>query len=252
MRWFRKPERTEVDGNELRAIVANNVGIAALLPEDDLDRLVQLTSSLMVGKRWEPIKPLVLTNEILVTVAANAAIPVLQLGIGAYRNVRSICLHGGVRRSTELRAGPAAGLVTDSAIMTVGQASPNAGPVSISWDAALADSGAPFSGRNVVIHEFAHKLDMLDGYSDGTPPLATGDRRGWEDLLGAEYARIEPDASDSVLRPYAWTNPAEFFAVSSEVFFTTPQQLYAAKPNLYAALAGFYRQDPVTRWRLDT
>jgi Mlc titration factor MtfA (ptsG expression regulator) len=96
----------------------------------------------------------------------------------------------------------------------------------------------------VVIHEFAHKIDMIDGYTDGTPPLRGAELARWTTVVVDEYERAESRPSDAVLRPYAWSSPAEFFAVATEAFFCTPEPLRNAKPDLYRALGDFYRQDP--------
>jgi hypothetical protein len=85
---------------------------------------------------------------------------------------------------------------------------------------------------------------MSDGYSDGTPPLRGPDRDRWQAILDDEYDRLDSRPSDDALRPYAWTNPAEFFAVATEAFFCTPAVLRAQKPALHDALRFFYRQDP--------
>ncbi len=124
-----------------------------------------------------------------------------------------------------------------------------AGPVILSWaDAALRDGGPAY---NVVIHEFAHKLDMLNGDANGFPPLHPGmDHREWSVAFGAAYEdfrgrveRREPTAIDS----YAAENPGEFFAVLSEVFFETPGVVLGEYPDVYRQLSAFYRQDPAAR-----
>jgi Mlc titration factor MtfA (ptsG expression regulator) len=110
-------------------------------------------------------------------------------------------------------------------------------------------------GYNVVIHEFAHKLDMLNGPPDGTPPLPAGiSRKDWEDTLLAAYDdfcalvdEAEQLNEDTLLDSYAAENPGEFFAVMSEAFFETPQILREEYPALYEKLSAFYRQDPTAR-----
>lgn len=121
------------------------------------------------------------------------------------------------------------------------------GPVILSW----ADAERGGDGYNVVIHEFAHKLDMLNGTANGFPPLhAEMDRARWSDTFGAAYRefceRIER-REDTVIDPYAAENPAEFFAVLSEAFFETPGAVQAAYPAIYGELASFYCQDPALR-----
>lgn len=154
-----------------------------------------------------------------VTIAANAATPILDLDLSLYRNVRSIIARPTAVTSTKKRAGPVPGVATDGPMSTIGEAAPHSRPMSISWDAALSDSRRPAAGRNVVIHEFAHKIDMGDGYSDGTPPLTGASLENWASLLADEYGRADSRPGDQELRPYAWTSAGEFFAVATETFF---------------------------------
>ena len=182
------------------------------------------------------------------TIAAQAALLVLGLDFECYHDVRSIIVTPTTRVLTHPRPGPARGTVTDAPFPVIGQAHDRRGPIIIAWDAVRRDTRLPTRGHNVVFHEFAHKLDMLDGIVDGTPPLpdqATVDQ--WVAVCTAEYEALRAGTAGPLLRPYAGTNPAEFFAVATEVFFVQPVELQAEKPDLYAVLSGFYRQDPAAR-----
>jgi Mlc titration factor MtfA (ptsG expression regulator) len=122
------------------------------------------------------------------------------------------------------------------------------GPVVLAWDAVVQQALQPHRGENVVLHEFAHRLDMLDGLSDGTPPLADPqafDR--WVAACQASLRRLRSHAAPSVLRAYAETNPAEFFAVATEVFFTRGAALRDEDAALYGVLRDYYGQDPASR-----
>jgi Mlc titration factor MtfA (ptsG expression regulator) len=121
------------------------------------------------------------------------------------------------------------------------------GPVILSW----ADVAPAADGVNVVIHEFAHKLDMLNGDANGFPPLHTGmSRQAWSAAFAAAYddfcRRVDAN-EEPVIDPYAAESPAEFFAVMSEAFFETPHAVWAEYPGIYAQLKLFYRQDPAAR-----
>ncbi len=246
MRWPHSHGTPVPDDDTVAAIVDRNVVLAAAFDAPSRDRLLQLTMLLLGDKRWEAVGGISLDDEVRVTIAANAVIPVLALDDSLYRDVRSIIIRPTTSLSRGRRAGPA-GVVSDEPMAVIGLAAANRGPLTIAWDAALRDSRHPERGRNVVIHEFAHKIDMSDGYSDGTPPLRGDAATGWAELLRDEYERAETRDSDSVLRPYAWSNSAEFFAVASEAFFCTPNRLRSAKPTLYGALQSYYRQDPAGR-----
>jgi len=123
------------------------------------------------------------------------------------------------------------------------------GPVILSWAdvAPLADG----SGVNVVIHEFAHKLDMLTGDANGFPPLHAGmSRAAWSEAFSAAYAdfcRREEAGEELAIDPYAAESPGEFFAVMSEAFFEIPRAVLALYPQVYGQLRNFYRQDPAAR-----
>jgi MtfA peptidase len=248
VRWIHASRTQVPDQDRTLEVIARNVALAAGFDAVTRQRLAEIATTLIRTKRWEAVGDVDLTDEVLVTIAANAAVPVLALDLQVYRGVQSIIVRPTTDVTSGTRAGRATGVVSDAPMAVIGQATPGTGPLSIAWDAALADSRNPGTGRNVVIHEFAHKIDMSDGYSDGTPPLGGNDLARWTELLADEYERIEPRSSDAVLRAYAWTNPAEFFAVTTEAFFCTPERLHAAKPTLYDALADFYRRDPRGRW----
>jgi Mlc titration factor MtfA (ptsG expression regulator) len=125
------------------------------------------------------------------------------------------------------------------------------GPVIIIWDAALHGGRHPELGHNVVYHEFAHKLDMLDGAADGTPPLRDrAEYRDWVQTCSREYLRLKHDAErgkKSFLNAYGATNEAEFFAVATEQFFDQPLLMIKHAPDLYRVLKEYYRQDPAQR-----
>ena len=131
-----------------------------------------------------------------------------------------------------------------------GEAMPG-GPVVLSWPDVEASADFASAGMNLVIHEFAHKLDMRDGDANGCPPLAPPlDARVWKRGLSAAYddfcARVDRD-EDTAIDPYAADSPAEFFAVLSEVFFAAPSLLKRDYPDVYRQFAAYYRQDPASR-----
>ncbi|ECA4546870.1 zinc-dependent peptidase, partial [Salmonella enterica subsp. enterica serovar Typhimurium] len=127
------------------------------------------------------------------------------------------------------------------------------GPVVLAWPGVVGGGG--WDAYNLVIHELAHKLDMLNGDANGLPPLHAGMRIGdWASAMQAAYDEMnalldrDPDAQTAI-DPYAAEDPAEFFAVTSEYFFTAPDLLHEAYPAVYRQLQLFYRQDPLQRLR---
>src|SRR5262249_54035359 len=157
-----------------------------------------------------------------------------ELDLDYYSRVSTILVHPSTVVLEGQRSTGTAGLVSSDPYPIDGQAA-FGGPVLISWDAASYDGRHPARGQNVVFHEFAHKLDMLDGTVDGTPPLDEHERQRWIDVCTREMARLRRSFDeDDVLRDYAATNPGEFFAVATEVFFSTPVRLRDTKPDLYS------------------
>ncbi len=248
MLWRRSSPDSLPDQSAIEAIIDANVGIAVRFGPELRQRLFEHVDELLRSKRWEAAAGFELSDEVQVTIAANAAIPILAFDSWPYRQVKSIIVHPSATVSSGLRSGPVAGTYTDNPMGIIGEASPNGGPVSLSWDAVLADSRRPAFGSNVVIHEFAHKIDMNDGYADGIPPLSGAALEHWQHVLEDEFHRTEGRDSDAVLRPYAWASPAEFFAVATEAFFCAPARLADAKPTLYSALSDLYQQSPAVDW----
>lgn len=201
----------------------------------------------LLGKRWEASAGFALTSEMQVTVAVNAALLVLGHDEEPFGNVSSVVIHPATIVLRGERPGPFPGTMTDAPLPTLGHTSWS-GPVFLAWDAVQRDLDAPSSGTNVILHEFAHKLDAFDGTVDGTPRLADeARRREWVEVCTAELAALRRGVASPVLREYAATSPGEFFAVATEGFFEQPNRLRDAHADLYRLLAEFYRQDPAAR-----
>jgi Mlc titration factor MtfA (ptsG expression regulator) len=219
-----------------------------VLDDDERELLGVIIGELLGRKHWEAARGFDLTAEMRLTIAAQAALLALGLPTDCFREVKAIIVTPTTRVLTGPRPGPAAGVVVDGPFPVIGQAHGRRGPVIIAWDAVRRDLRRPHRGHNVVFHEFAHKLDMLDGYIDGTPPLADpATHQRWVAVCTAEYESLRAGEAGELLSPYAGTNPGEFFAVATEVFFAQPVELRDQKPDLYEVLAGFYRQDPAAR-----
>jgi MtfA peptidase len=182
-----------------------------------------------------------------VTIAVHAALLILGLDHRFYKNVSAIVVHPSTVVLKGPRASVVSGAVTDVPMPILGQASPY-GPVTIVWDAARNEARHPELGHNVIYHEFAHKLDMLDGTIDGMPPMATPEEaRVWIDVCTREYEALSDGTGGDLLRSYGAVSPGEFFAVATEVFFDRPVEMRRVKPELYSVLRSFYRQDPAGR-----
>jgi Mlc titration factor MtfA (ptsG expression regulator) len=231
---------------EWRELVSTRMRHWAFLDPDERSRLEEITLGLMADKDWEAAQGFELTAEIIVTIAAQAALLALCLPDDAYRAVGSIIVHPTTFVVTGEHS-QVPGLVSDDPMPILGLAS-YGGPIIIVWDEALAAARHPGHGHNVVFHEFAHKLDMLDGNIDGTPPLATREQFDrWVEVCTEVYRQVVEGTAGTSLEPYAGVNPAEFFAVATEVFFDDPEPLRSEHPDLYEVLVDYYRQDPAVR-----
>jgi MtfA peptidase len=243
--------------------------LARLSPPERL-RLRELAGRFLADKEMAGAGGLDLTAPIEVAIAAQACLPILNLGLEWYRGWRSIVVYPAqflVPRSVTGDDG-----VTHEYTEPIAGEAWDGGPLLVSWaDAQLAAAtdGAAYA---VVIHEFTHKLDLLDGEADGMPPFHAAlhgdlDRRRWQATLAEAYERfvaelelveselpptIDPDSAQAdpyyahlPLDAYAGQDPGEFFAVSSEAFFVDPARLRNAFPDWYALLSAFFRQDPL-------
>lgn len=213
------------------------------LSKADRSRLRQMALEFIAQKEWYGAQGLELTPDIQFSIALQACLPVLNLGLDSYRGWVGVIVYPGdfvIRRKQMSEDG----VVHEFDDQVAGEAW-EGGPVLLSW----FDRPEEADGMNVVIHEFAHKLDMLNGPPDGMPPLHEGmDRQAWADAFESAWrdfcARVD-NGEDTFIDPCAAEHPAEFFAVTSEVFFEAPDLLHAEYPAAYEQLRQFYRQDPL-------
>lgn len=227
-------------------LLDERVGPRAWLDGDELARVNELTVMLAEGLHWEAARGFEVTDEMILTIAGTAALPLIGLPDDAYGHVHTVVVHPGefeVHGEHHLGGG----IVTDEPANLAGLTEDH-GPVVLAWDAVRHDAAHPGHGHNVVIHEFAHQLDLLDGVVDGTPPLGSADRHArWSAVCTPLYRRLAEGDDDPVLDPYAGSDPGEFFAVASEVFLDNPLPLRSHHRHLYEVLADFYGQDPAVR-----
>ena len=219
-----------------------------ILPPDEQRQLRTLAEDFLAEKEFSAAGGLRLSDAIVVSIAAQAVLPVLRLGLAAYDDFVGVVVHPD--EVVAHRSAPdEEGLVHEYDEPLVGEAM-HRGPVMLTWRAVRQAGAAEGFAYNVVIHEFAHKLDMNDGLADGVPPLPPGlARADWERVLHEAYEAFvqqveRGDADASAMDPYGATAPDEFFAVASEAFFVLPERMKGEQPALYEMLARFYRQDP--------
>jgi MtfA peptidase len=236
-----------------RAILSANMAHFGLLDQAEQQHLTELTQVFIAEKAWEGCNGLELTDEIRVTIAGQACLLLLGFEHDLYRNVETILVYPSTvipRRAEEpMFARPT---IVSEVMPLIGEAH-GRGPVILTWDAVRRGGIHPELGHNVVYHEFAHKLDMLDDSVDGTPPLESREQyRAWVEVCTREYEQLRERSErgePTLLDPYGGTDVGEFFAVATECFFDRPVELSENHPDLYAVLSEFYRQDTAARER---
>ena len=252
--WLTKRRRDRILAEpfpvEWDELIDHNVALARRLSPSERTRLRQLVQVFIEEKHWEGCGGLELTEEMQVTIAAQACILVLGRDDSLYADVGSILVYPSTMIAPPRRIGtfeqPRSPIAEGHTIL--GEAMLG-GPVILAWDTVLAGGREQIAG-NVVFHELAHKIDMANGVIDGTPPLARRERVRWQNVMTAAYRELHARLRlgiHSVIDPYGATNEAEFFAVATETFFTRPDELAFESPALYALLSDFYRLVPVGR-----
>jgi len=246
---LRRRRRDQPFPDSWRSIIESRFVPWRTLDDDERARLLELTREMIDRKTWEAARGFEITETMKVTIAVHAALLILELDHGYYRDVHSIIIHPTTVVLTGARPAAMAGLATDAPMPIIGQARQH-GPMVIVWDAVHQQARYSERGHNVIYHEFAHKLDMLNGATDGFPPLASAeDARRWAEVCTREYELLAEGEGGYLLSSYGSVNPGEFFAVATEVFFDNPVELQDQKTELYEVLQSFYRQDPAGRMR---
>jgi Mlc titration factor MtfA (ptsG expression regulator) len=227
------------------------------LPAGQQARLRSHILWFVAEKRFEGCGGLEITDEIRVTVAAQACLLILHGSTDAYDSLKSILVYPSTYFSQTARH-DGRSAVSEEPSARLGE-SWDHGAVVLAWDSVRHGAANPFDGHNVVFHEFAHQLDQEDGRADGAPVLGRDqsflDRpalySSWARVLSRKFELLQRRVrrgKRGVMDAYGATNPAEFFAVATESFFEKPRQLQQRHPKLYEELKRFYRLDPVN-WR---
>jgi MtfA peptidase len=224
----------------------NNVRHYSLLSESEQGQLRDAIRVFIADKSWEGCGGLRLTDEIKVTIAAQACFMILNLPGYYFDKVRTILVYPLAYMVPGART-DRYGLVHDGPLPIEGQSWAN-GTVILSWEEARKGGRNAADGRNLVFHEFAHQLDGLDGQTGGIPPLPNrASERRWHAVMTEEFARLGDDADHgrvTLLDQYGATNEAEFFAVATECFFERPVEMARTHPRLFEILRDFYRRAP--------
>ena len=220
------------------------------LSDEERMQLLGIARVIVREKRWEAHGGLELSEEMQVVIAAQAALLLLAIEHDYYDDVTTILVFPRSYETPFPRHGP--GGVVTVGTEHLGEAWYR-GPVILAWDWVRHGADDEKDGMNLVLHEFAHRLDFADGWVNGTPPLhARDDYPRWVEVMTREFEDLQEAAERGrrhILDHYGATDEAEFFAVATETFFEKSAVLQRDHPELYDVLRTYYRQDPLARIR---
>ncbi|QJR11820.1 Protein MtfA [Usitatibacter rugosus] len=231
-----------------RAILERRVPYVHRLPADLRRQLEQHIQVFIAEKPFIGCDGQEIDDEVRVTIAAQACLLILNRKPDYFPKLSQVLVYPGAFIVERVRAEPS-GILQEERNALSGESWSN-GQVVLSWDDTLQGAAVDNDGRNVVIHEFAHQLDQQKGHANGAPYLGNRDRYPrWSQVLSYEFAMLQQRSMSGeppvLLSYYGATNPAEFFAVASEVFFEQPAAMATLHPALYDELRQLYRVDPV-------
>lgn len=228
-------------------MLEENVPLYSCLPDELRPLLHERIASFISSTRFEGCNGLELTEEMILTISAQACMLVLHRQGEPYPELRNVYLYPS-SFSSVMKQQSAHGVVTEGVVHRLGE-SWDTGTVILSWSAAEHGARNIHDAENVTFHEFAHQLDHEYGATDGAPGLSSREAyRSWARVFQENYQdfhELVERGKKTLIDPYGATNPAEFFAVVTETFFEKPRQLKQKWPELYEETSGFYGLDPV-------
>jgi Mlc titration factor MtfA (ptsG expression regulator) len=249
MGWFKRRRRQRILAEPFPAAWRETLGRRVrhypYLDGARQERVRNIVQVLLYEKEWAGVVGFEVTDEMRVTIAGIAGVMVSGFREPYYFDrLHTIVIHPGTVRFSPEQSAYNPHLPKPAALAGVAW---NRGPVLLSWAAIRDERRGPALGRNVVLHEFAHHLDGLNGEMEGMPPMGREAEERWDAIVEDEMAWLDDDLRRGVeplLDEGALDNKAEFFAVSTECFFEQPHDMRREHPELYGALVEFYEQDP--------
>jgi Mlc titration factor MtfA (ptsG expression regulator) len=218
------------------------------LPTSDRAELLGHIQVFLAEKRFEGCGGFAITNEVRVTIAAQACLLLLHRETEYFPDLLTILVYP-LTYMVEEKRQVGEHVWQEGTVSRLGETGRRMGSLVLSWGAVKHGAADPSDGKNVVLHEFAHQLDFENHAVDGVPGLATREQQSaWSEVMRTEFASLraaDETGVPTLLNTYGATDPAEFFAVSVEAFFEQPRALLARHPKLYAELQNYFRQNPV-------
>ncbi len=244
-RWKSRYLRNKPFPQHWQSLLRTNLPIYTALSAADKDKLHQLINLFIATKRFVGCGGLEITDQMRVTIAAEACLLLLHQDWSVYPKLYSVLVYpsGFIVKRDQHREDGTVAMHKDH---LAGESWSN-GKVILSWDDVVAGVGDFSDGHNVVLHEFAHQLDTASGAANGAPPLRRNSYASWATVLTKEFENLKWRSfkrQKSVMDEYGATNPAEFFAVVTEAFFEKPEQLYARHQPLFEEFQRYYGLDP--------
>jgi len=249
--WIRQRRRKKIMARpfpaEWNPFLAQNVRHVSRLPDAKQQQLRNFVQVFVAEKYWEGCNGFQMTDEVKVTIAAQAALIAIGQLPTFFDHVLSILVYPDeyVAKDRDVTAG---GIVTERQLPMLGQAEWN-GPVVLSWIDVLEGGRGESPGNNLVLHEFAHQLDMANGHLvDGIPPLQSREQMNrWVKLFDVEFRQLTQrceTGQPTLIDCYGAQNPAEFFAVLTEAFFERSSALRQHHSECYQLLTEYFQLDP--------
>jgi Mlc titration factor MtfA (ptsG expression regulator) len=252
LEWLKQQRRRRLRARpfpkEWLALIQRHVVFFHKLNGSDRLELLGHIQVFLADKRFEGCGGFEITDEVRVTIAAQACLLLLHRQTDYFPHLLTILVYPLTYMVQEdHRIGEH--VWEEGTVGRLGETGRRMGSLVLSWGAVKHGAADPSDGKNVVLHEFAHQLDYENHAADGVPGLATREQQSaWSDVMNSEFASLraaDESGIPTLLDTYGATDPVEFFAVSVEAFFEQPRSLRARHPRLYAELQNYFQQDPV-------
>lgn len=250
--WFRQRRRRRLQARPFPkkwlTLIQRHIVFFRWLPASDRAELLGHVQVFLAEKRFEGCDGFAITDEVRVTIAAQACLLLLHRKTDYFPGLLTILVYP-LSYVVEVKRQIGEHLWEEGTVSRLGETGRRMGSLVLSWGAVKHGAADPSDGKNVVLHEFAHQLDFENQAADGVPGLATREQQlAWSEVMRTEFASLraaDETGIPTLLDTYGATDAAEFFAVSVEAFFEQPRALLARHPKLYTQLQNYFQQDPV-------
>ncbi|MGM0449818.1 MAG: zinc-dependent peptidase [Pseudomonadota bacterium] len=244
--WWRKKQLQRPFPDQCRAILESQVPLYRRLPDELRHQHEQHVQLFLAEKAFYGCDGFEVDDSVRLTIAGHACLLIIARNFSDFDGINSILVYPDRYRVRDMESDGL--VVSESNEIRAGEAS-SLGQVVLAWTECEEGAVNADGDHNVILHEFAHQLDYLDGTADGAPPLSGDQARHWQETMTRAYEHLRDSLRHHEkpwLDPYGATEPAEFFAVLTETFFQHPDHLEAEQPEVYETLRGYFRFDPLT------